>query len=66
MPDDDTNPTTEPQGRGPRFFDRECDECGHVGLTQKQVPAPGGPKTKKVCPECGHAHDVDHRHADKR
>jgi len=37
----------------PETFDRECPNCGHVGMTQTQAPSPGGPTALFKCPECG-------------
>jgi len=61
----DNNPTTVRHGGGSTGFERECKACGHFGLDQREVPQPGGPKEKKVCPECGHVHDDERGHADR-
>lgn len=33
--------------------DEPCAECPNVGLTRRQMPAPGEPGFRIVCPECG-------------
>lgn len=37
--------------------DEPCAECPNVGLTRREVPAPGGTEMKVICPKCGTIHE---------